>query len=169
MAEFKQLKKPFSKYEVSETNLVRDVKKKNLITKDKGGKTIRLTDTDGNRKSIKIEDLQGMIDNQETEAPSKVVKTEKAPKVEKVVKEKVAKEPKVKKEPKPKKEKVVKPVFEPTTEMNKIVAGEGSKSSKMQPLLDAGCTVAQTASLLGTHYSYVYNKTNGYYESTKEK
>lgn len=165
---YKKLSKPYSNYEVSETNIVRNSKKQ-LISKDKDGKTIRLTNDSGERKSIKVTELQSMIDHNQTEEkvaatkPEKV-KVEKTPKVKKEKVAKVQKEKKVK-EPKPKKEKIV---FEPTEEMKAIVAGTGSKASKMAALITAGATIAQTANMLGTHYSYVYNKTNGYYDSTKK-
>lgn len=87
MAEYKKLAKPYSKYEISETNLVRTVKNSSFVSKDKGGKTIRLTDDDGNRKAIKIESLQSMIEKKSAEKKAPAKKEAKVKK-DKVVKEK---------------------------------------------------------------------------------
>ena len=42
-------------------------------------------------------------------------------------------------------------------EMQKIIATEGSKSSKMIQLYNEGCEVGEIAKLMGVRYNFVYN------------
>lgn len=77
MATFKQLAKPYEKYEMSETGLVRGIKKKNLISKEKNSSSIRLTSSKtGDKVRVKIADLKFADDSK--------------PEVKKTLKEKVS-------------------------------------------------------------------------------
>jgi len=42
-------------------------------------------------------------------------------------------------------------------EMQKIIASEGSKSSKMVQLYNAGCEIGEIAKAMGVRYNFVYN------------
>jgi len=82
----------FSKYEISETGIIRNVKTKMIVTKEQGGTTCRMIDDSGVRKSVKISEIKAA--GVSAAAPKKEAKKEitatKAPK--KVKEKKEAKE-----------------------------------------------------------------------------
>lgn len=173
--------KGFSKYEISDTGLVRSKKNKSFVSMEGG--SLRLYNDAGVRVTVKKENLEpvaeimdvdfeelqveepkeevfgGVIDNT-PEEPEKPKPTLKKPTLKKPKKEKsrvlIAVKQAVKdlKKPKP---------FEMTQRMKNILAKEGAKSGKMKDLKEAGATIGQIAKMLETHYSYVYNYLNGYY------
>ena len=48
----------FTKYEISDTGIIRNVKTKMIVSKEKDGKTCRMIDDQGKRRSVKIADIK---------------------------------------------------------------------------------------------------------------
>lgn len=42
-------------------------------------------------------------------------------------------------------------------EIEKVLAGEGSKSAKMKELYNGGCEIGEIAKMMGVRYNFVYN------------
>ena len=69
----------FAKYEILQSGKVRNIKNNCFIAVDKGGRTIRLIDDAGNRKSVKVQDLHDLFKCKESLVASA---SEKKPKKE---------------------------------------------------------------------------------------
>jgi len=52
--------KGFTKYEISETGIIRNVKTKMIVSKENDGKNVRMISDAGERKSVKVSDLKAV-------------------------------------------------------------------------------------------------------------
>jgi hypothetical protein len=152
MATFTKLKAPYEKYEMSETGIVRNIKTKNLMSKEKNSTSIRLSSSKtGDKVRVKISDLK--LDG------------ESKPEVKKTLKEKVSSvkgTAVLSKEPKEKKEKVariprVKELSEDQKELLKndkkaqgIIDTHKKKHRQNYELSQAGYETKQIAALTNT-------------------
>jgi predicted XRE-type DNA-binding protein len=54
--------KGFTKYEISETGIIRNVKTKMIVSKENDGKNVRMINDEGERKSVKVSDLKAVTE-----------------------------------------------------------------------------------------------------------
>jgi hypothetical protein len=88
--------KGFSKYEISETGIIRNVKTKMIVSKENDGKNVRMINDAGERKSVKVSDLKAVTAKKESK--KEVSSTKAASKKKAVVEQTKRKKEKISRE-----------------------------------------------------------------------